>query len=303
MDTNDKQVNDLHEESEIRDIGLEMVSEQLPLSAASIRIIKERLATVSKAYSPIAEELKKTMDKIRDTFAQNALNDFVVSFKGISFTINSIRKAISSFNLPTISTERREELLEAYEQWGSLGWTRIPVEEATFLFKDPPNDRKDADTKALKYCRGKSINRVFEEIRMSRRAKQSDFEEAVFDYNNKKYKSCALLLFSLIEVKFIRLQSPDIYRKTGLGAIKEAKGRTEENIADSALLLALECANIFSCLEAMFFGKDNFKTKPDVINRNYIDHGMLTKSVRQKDCIQLFLLYYNVLDLLDFIYQ
>ena len=30
---------------------------------------------------------------------------------------------------------------------------------------------------------------------------------------------------------------------------------------------------------------------------------MITRRVTRKDCVQLFLLYYNLLDLLEFIYQ
>ena len=59
---------------------------------------------------------------------------------------------------------------------------------------------------------------------------------------------------------------------------------------------------LFACLEKVFEGGKDFKNQPDVINRNFLDHGMMTKKVRKKDCIQLFLLYYNMLELLDMIY-
>ena len=37
-----------------------------------------------------------------------------------------------------------------------------------------------------------------------------------------------------------------------------------------------------------------------VLNRNYIDHGMNRKNVRKKDCIQLFLLLYNLCIVLEY---
>ena len=52
------------------------------------------------------------------------------------------------------------------------------------------------------------------------------------------------------------------------------------------------------------FEKGNdFRKQPEVLNRNFLDHGMLTRKVTRKDCVQLFLLYYNILELLDMIYQ
>ena len=42
-------------------------------------------------------------------------------------------------------------------------------------------------------------------------------------------------------------------------------------------------------------GGDDFKEQPDIMNRNFVDHGMLHRKVRRIDCIQLFLVYYNFL--------
>lgn len=36
--------------------------------------------------------------------------------------------------------------------------------------------------------------------------KKSDFDEAVVDFNNRRYKSCAMILYSLIDARTIRLQ-------------------------------------------------------------------------------------------------
>ena len=45
--------------------------------------------------------------------------------------------------------------------------------------------------------------------------------------------------------------------------------------------------------------EESFKEQPTVINRYFLDHGMMSKPVRRNDCITLFLLFYNLLILLD----
>ncbi len=55
-----------------------------------------------------------------------------------------------------------------------------------------------------------------------------------------------------------------------------------------------------SCISA-WHGRD-FKRQPDIVNRNFIDHGMLHRNVTKRDRIQIFLLYYNLLEILDIVY-
>ena len=51
--------------------------------------------------------------------------------------------------------------------------------------------------------------------------------------------------------------------------------------------------NILAALKVVFENGDDFKIQPKVINRNFLDHGMLHKNVRKTDCIMLFLILYN----------
>lgn len=53
--------------------------------------------------------------------------------------------------------------------------------------------------------------------------------------------------------------------------------------------------NIGSCLTIVFQNAHNFTIDENVVNRNYISHGMSTKPITKKDCVQLFLLYRNFL--------
>ena len=54
-----------------------------------------------------------------------------------------------------------------------------------------------------------------------------------------------------------------------------------------------------SCLTTVFqFGND-FRNEGKAINRNFISHGMSERKVSKIDCLQLFLLYRNLLTFVD----
>ena len=58
--------------------------------------------------------------------------------------------------------------------------------------------------------------------------------------------------------------------------------------------------NILSCIEAVYAKAKDFTVKFEFVNRNTLSHGMLDREVEQKDCKKIFLLLYNILQLLDY---
>lgn len=93
----------------------------------------------------------------------------------------------------------------------------------------------------------------------------------VIAFEQKKYKSCALLLFSLIDAKRICFQKrfhDNGQIQVGTGAIRYFERRYP-----------------------------NFADIPHIINRHFVAHGMTVKPVCKKDCIRLFYLYFNLLEL------
>lgn len=130
--------------------------------------------------------------------------------------------------------------------------------------------------------------------------RKKDIKEAIDCYNEKHYKACAMILFSIIDSRVIRIQNKKEKRLTGVKAILKFKDATKQQATgEGELFLALNYANLFSCLLTMFGDTDNFTRKSTVINRNYLDHGMSYKTVRKKDCIKAFLLLYNLLEFID----
>lgn len=317
---------EIERNSEIDTLTKVKISEkqlQKIISPAISSVIKDMNSNIQKNQTGMLGLLQTNMNYALEPFKNSVLGrmqelsnvwkqafSVKYDFSELSESVRRMSKIISEsvqgIRIPALSEERKQELIEAHKLWGSYGWTMNPCENSKKIFQYMPADKKSADTIALKQCSGQKMEQIFEIISETKRVKKIDFEEAVFDYNHKQYKSCAFILFSLVDAVLIRLQKKSDLngkrRKVGLSAVSEAKKRTETDINTQMLFIAMFYTNLFVCLEKVFEGGKDFKNQPDVINRNFLDHGMMTKKVRKKDCIQLFLLYYNMLELLDMIY-
>ena len=201
---------------------------------------------------------------------------------------------IQSLLFPSISEEQRKALTESYRKWGRIGWT-TPIDAPLRFFDIAPDANvTKAHKRVMAFFRVKSdVTRLCGFIRRYY-PNSPDFDSAVFCFENRQYKACALLLFGLIESKLIDTQDKKSHLKTGFGAIKclEKKQSGVEN--DGALVFYLHSVNMFSCLLEMFRDTENFTLKPRAINRNYLSHGKNKKSVLRRDCIQLFLVLANL---------
>lgn len=226
--------------------------------------------------------------------------------------INQIGNTLSSFiqaiHVPELSDEQKERLRASHEVWGKYGWTQPFSAPDTFLDK-PPADRKDANAKALKYCKNTDMEQLFTTLPDLPHVKKSDANEAIFAFRNGQYKSCALILFTLIDARLIRLQRDEDRkgrkkrRDSGKNAAENLfKHIAKEQDIHGKTFMLFSHENLIHCLLTVFADGNDFKEQPDGINRNFLGHGMLTRKVARKDCVQLFLLYYNLLDYIDIIY-
>ena len=274
----------------------------------SMQPIVQWQANLRSVFESFRNSILSQTQELESTLKQafSVKYDFSELTESVRRMSGIISESIQKIRIPMISEERKQELIEAHKLWGSYGWTMNPCAKAKMLFGSMPTDKKTADAIALKQCSAQEMEEIFEFISKNKRVKKVDFKEAVFDYKHRQYKSCALILFSLVDAVLIRLQKKSDLngkrRKVGLNAVSEARKRTETDVNIKLFFCAMFYTNLFACLEKVFEGGKDFKNQPDVINRNFLDHGMMTKKVRKKDCIQLFLLYYNMLELLDMIY-
>ena len=139
---------------------------------------------------------------------------------------NVFSKIISAINIPGSSEQRKQELLESYKEWGNLGWTMIP--HATIeIFDVKPIGAKEADKLALKYFNKQGIEYLFASLQ-GKSIKKDDLSSAIFCYENRQYKACAVILFGIIDAKLIRSQKAKSGRREVCSrAVKELEKKLE----------------------------------------------------------------------------
>lgn len=278
----------------------------------SMNELKELTLEIPQLNSEILQNITNALNTFQQTISNIMSSEIVANFKKTTNQISQIFNDVSlnianlfkDIKIPTISEERKEELRLSYKNWGCYGWTMLP-ELPISGYGDCPSNIVDANKLALSYMTKEDMNHLFNEIRGMKGVKKSDLEEAIFAFEHKKYKSCALILFGLIDAKLIRLQrinkNTNNRREVGKKAAELVLEKIKnEHELEKKFLLLLDYENIFACLSTVFANGKDFRKQPNVINRNFLDHGMMTKNVIRKDCVQLFLLYYNLLMFLEF---
>lgn len=293
------------------EVKASIVQSQQVISSVALSGLNQLQVGVGETFVKAFQDVLKGTSEFSSLMQQ--LSDTV---KTISFAayipqeaFDELRKTLSSlainFPVPQLSEDHKKRIIDSYELWGSYGWTQIPCKEADWLYRKAPKGRADADKIALSFCKRPDF--IFDAIRSDRRTKKSTFNEAVSTFENKEYTACAMLLFSLIDAQLIRFQkktqSNSKRRAVGKSAVALAEARVDYKSKPDAFFSMMFFINLFSCLYAVFAGGDDFKVQPEIINRNFLAHGMMHRKVSRKSCIQLFLLYYNMLDMLDMEYS
>ena len=263
--------------------GLKRTSEVIGELTKSISMIAESVV------NQWAKSIKPTIDSIKSwVFNSNYLESIS---KNIQLLIQSIKT-------PSISEQRKNELIHSYKEWGKMGWT-IPPNAPFALFDSVPQDSKEAYNLIRPYVRASDMNALFDELKKLKNIRISDLEIAISCYNSKLYKPCAMVLFSMIDSRLIRFQTDEDRNSKGkrptggTAAVNFLKRMKKERIKERMLITLLFHYNIFCSVTTLFSDGDDFKLQPHTINRNFLEHGMLHRNVGKMDCIMVFLLLYN----------
>ena len=279
---------------------------------AVLRVSKEifNIKPLIPDMSIISDSLAKLAKSFENT--QEIVNNIIESFQQIievqrpfiAEIAKNATKVLSQLPFLSFSNEEIAEMRLALQRWGEYGWS-IPGNAKFNNFLKKPASIKDANCMASKYCNKEYMQKVFEETKGFSIVKKSDYSEAIDDYMDKRYKSCVCILFSLMDARLIRMQTEKEegklkYRDVGIKAVDKSKNKmlSETDIEDT-FFSVLRFENVYACLGKIYENGKNFVTQPEVINRNFLAHGMLIRRVTQRDCNQLFLLYYNWLSLLE----
>lgn len=185
-----------------------------------------------------------------------------------------------------------------------MGWT-FPPSASLSVFDAFPIDRDQANQYMERICTEDEMDDGFSRLH-SKIMEKEDMDSAVFCYKNEQYKACALLLFSLIDGILIRKQELEVgdvkkaNRSVGKKAVEKLKAKYGIPEDESSVMTLLLDSNLIACLMSFYANGDNFKKEPPTINRNFISHGMMERTVQKYDCIQLFLALLNLLEFVEF---
>lgn len=286
----------------------------IPKQNFPVTIPKVNLPDISASISKItqaSQNLQSMMSSIQFTWLENLpkitaslklnLPDYSKAFGGMTSAIQELLKGIT---IPTISEERKQQLIESYTEWGKLGWTMPPDAKPNEFNKPPENST--AAYNQLRYCTTNScMEKIFNELSEMPNLKKSDLREAIECYRNKHYKSSCLIIFSMIDSRLIRSQvdserDRNGFRRSGKQAANNLFGRIKTNIInDQMIFTMLDQVNLLEALKTFFDNGNDFKVQPHVLNRNFLDHGMLYRKVIRKDCVMLFILLFNLTQFLN----
>lgn len=276
---------------------------QIPNKLFDYSSILPDMRLVSEAITQISKQIRGLQDI--GSIVATGLSAIVESQQiYIRQMADHVTKMLSQVSIPSFSEEDIDEIRIALSTWGEYGWTLPPHAKLNDFFTIPEN-KKVADKVGDSYCKKNQMEALFAETRKIRGVKLRDYEEAVADYNEKRYKSCTFVLFSLIDAKLIRMQRIDNQNKnnrrsSGQRAVNKVLTRIkDESELEEELFVFFRYENLYACLMKVFQDGNDFRKQPEVINRNFLDHGMLTNRVRRRDCAQLFLLYFNWMRFLE----
>lgn len=245
-------------------------------------------------------KLRSVISKITDDnpFYNGTYSSIINTFKVNLEPLINVQKEISSiFNdleINKITEEEIKKYSKKYARYGKAGWTMLPSLNYR-LDNLKTNDIKYFDKYAYNLLKKEGeFEYVIKSCEIEKK-NRTIFNEANKCYEEGKYRSCALLLFSLIDYKMTRFQKQrkcqNIY--IGKNAINYIRQKKYKQI-NKYFFTSCSLSAIFSCLDVMYSSSNNFKERKYVINRNYLVHGYWKQKVRKVDCIKIYLLLWNI---------
>ena len=266
---------------------LENLQPTLSYFAEMINTIHEGL---TNTIQPILEDFSLVVNQFRNVYEE--------IIKGFTEQLSQTIELLSSIHIPQLSEEEKQQMIDRYAQWGDIGWTSTGFLSQELLDSDPTN-RTDANKTARKILNKRNIQILFEHLNGLETINKSDVAELESCYNNRNYKACVLISFSMIDSKIVKSQNKDYQmRKQGNEGIERLKEKYPADTMNFYLLTA-SAYNLYHCLEAMFAKTVNFKPQYITINRHLVAHGMINRRILKRDAVQTMLALYNLYFLIE----
>ena len=268
------------------------------ISNSSMRSFLTTCENIRQSLNGVTVEFIATISKVVNS---DWYKSMLETFQRFTETVSQY---VFDLDIPEINQEEKERLIYSFKEWGKYGWTVcnfVPFEE----YSNAPLNLKDADKRFRRYFSKNEMDMFFKNLESKSRRKK-DIREAVNCYNNGYYKASSMILFSLIDSILIRKNLKDYKNEkkvnekaklhSGMPAIKAYEKKLNPSFKLTNLLFNLfKFISLFRAMKAYFDDTKDFTKKFDLVNRNYLDHGMTYKPVKKIECIKLFIIYDNLL--------
>lgn len=219
------------------------------------------------------------------------ITDLLPVINYLNTIAQSISSAYQSLNL--------DELTEIYKTYAEFGWTIPPA--MTYFAKQKATTLEEADSFMLQFCSSVNMERIFSSLRNNEKIDKNDLEEAINCYNQKYYKACSLLILSMIDGVLIKLQSQKVKSpQKDYRTVKKANKQLKEKSIKNSIFVCLQSISTTDCINKIYESPEDFNNKYSFVNRDTVAHGMVTHTIGNTDCIKVFLLLYNILQLLHY---
>lgn len=288
MDTHSEEEDKSKEQEKSSTSGILEGLNAAEKALASTKEVRQALSSVfsSSAYQKYWDTLRETAVSMSSITAELSA--------AIRTLADRLTDGILELSVPGLSEEEKKRKVQNYSQWGTFGWTLFPDMPLTY-FSDAPDTLEEANTQMQPFCDTWDLIEHTERLRRYN-ISQIDLDSAIVCYQSQQYKACALLLFGIIDSQLISIQPKGkAYRPSGHSAVKVLSDHLEEKEESETLYHLLLFKNLLCCLKTLFASGKDFKEEPDVLNRNFISHGMNHRPVEKNDCIQLFVALQNLL--------
>lgn len=160
------------------------------------------------------------------------------------------------------------------------------------LYHNAPSSVQEADELSMEYCSEEKISNLINELK-GKVDNKTEFEEAVLSYTNQCYTACAMILFATIDSIMLRLQE---YKTNKQRMLPKKYAEELKNTSDEkSFLREASYLAVLNAITRLYENGNDFTNEnAEMINRNFVDHGMNTRKVTQIDCIKLFLIIDNI---------
>lgn len=252
---------------------------------------------VQTAVSDGLEALHKLSPIIQNAVASstNLMIDLAPSLAHLSELASSLPSTLSTIYSSIDEQKILTALLPNYIKWGEYGWS-LPPNAPIRYFRTPPIDFHSANQQMIKFCTPAAIESMFHLLRDNSEINITHLDESIECFHHQLFQSCANDLFPLIDVVLIKYQKtePQKSRKSGSSAAKKLLEQVNCQDNQRYVRRILRVTNVLTCIKTIFKYANDFCAESEIINRNFIAHGMNHRPVTREDCIQLYVLLFNL---------